>query len=153
MGTVDLASISNFSLGIVILLIVILAFVKKLVRGSKLRLRDFYLGIDFSLAALVGAIVKESDIAKDLVSKMGNDASPAQVKVLEESMQKALYTAAWFIPVAFFVFIIVLGIHQDYEEKTTGPASNPTTSEIVLMLFVANCLGLGALYVMDRFTR
>ncbi|HEY3744257.1 MAG TPA: hypothetical protein VGL53_30650 [Bryobacteraceae bacterium] len=104
------------------------ALAKKLVRASGWMWQDFYLGIEFTLAALSSGLVYIFDLVKVIATK----APGADVR------DKLSYTAL-FLCVTFFLFLYVLGVHQDWEK---APDATPKR---IRLGFVANFVGGGLL--------
>src|SRR4051794_31114606 len=80
------------------------ALAKKLVRASGWMWQDFYLGIEFTLAAMSSGLVYIFDLVKVIAKAPGADLK-----------DKLSYTAL-FLCVTFFLFLYVLGVHQDWEK-------------------------------------
>jgi hypothetical protein len=85
-----------------ILLIICGAFSKKLVRGTEWKRSDFFMGIDLTLAALASSLINASELLH------ANQQNLSLAKVV---------TNTSYIPIAFFIFFIVLCTHQDWEQK------------------------------------
>lgn len=92
------------ALGIPIILILSGAVAKKLVRGSGWQAKDFYLGVEISMAALGAAMIHFFDLQKQQLSgaQLGEQVS----------------ATATFLAIAFFLLLWVLATHQDWEART-----------------------------------
>jgi NADH:ubiquinone oxidoreductase subunit 2 (subunit N) len=90
-----------------IILLLCGAFARKLVRGSTWERKDFYLGVEFTLAALSAALVNFFDLAKQLQQR-----SPVP------ELSNQLAATAGFACVTFFILLWVLATHQDWEKQT-----------------------------------
>jgi hypothetical protein len=111
------------ALGIPILLILSGAVAKKLVRGSGWRLKDFYLGVETSLAALGAALIHFFDLNKQQLNGA----------VLGEQMA----ATASFLAITFFLLLWVLSTHQDWEARTQNE-----TGQFVWLGGVSNIIGI-----------
>ncbi len=92
------------ALGIPIILLLSGAVAKKLVRGSGWQAKDFYLGVETSLAALGAAMIHFFDLQKQQISG---------VQLGEE-----VTATASFLAITFFLLLWVLSTHQDWEART-----------------------------------
>jgi hypothetical protein len=92
------------ALGIPIILLLSGAVAKKLVRGSGWQAKDFYLGVETSLAALGAAMIHFFDLHKQQTSG---------VQLGEE-----VAATASFLAIAFFLLLWILSTHQDWEART-----------------------------------
>lgn len=88
------------------------AFAKKLVRGSSWEQKDFFFGVEFTLAAMSSALVYIFDLSKDLSKNSVTATGTATLIPV-----KLTVTAA-FIAVTFFLLLWVLSTHQDWEKPT-----------------------------------
>ena len=92
------------ALGIPIILVLSGAVAKKLVRGSGWQAKDFYLGVETSLAALGAAMIHFFDLQKQQLSGA--------------QLGKQVTTTASFLAIAFFILLWILSTHQDWEART-----------------------------------
>lgn len=92
------------ALGIPIILLLSGAVAKKLVRGSGWRAKDFYLGVETSLASLGAAMIHFFDLQKQRMSggQLGEE----------------VVATASFLAIAFFLLLWILSTHQDWEART-----------------------------------
>jgi len=118
------------ALGIPLVLLLCGAVAKKLVRGSAWQRSDFYLGVEFTLAAMSSALV----YVFDLVKVAGTDNSaPVAGKMAATGSYLAL---------CFFLLLWVLSTHQDWERRDQNPHG-----QLVWLCIVANIVGAGLLSV------
>jgi hypothetical protein len=99
------------ALGIPIVLIILGALAKKLVRGSDWQRSDFYLGVELSLAAMASALVYVFDLAKLMSSQPAN----------ESGLPQRIAATASFLALCFFFLLWVLSTHQDWERRSQNP--------------------------------
>jgi len=118
------------AIGIPLLLIVCGAFAKKLVRGSKWQNTDFFLGVELSLAAMASALVYVFDLTK---------LTSVQSSTISSLMQKMVATAS-FLALCFFLLLLILSIHQDWEKRSQNPRG-----QFVWLGIIANLVGAGLL--------
>lgn len=81
------------------------AFAKRLVRATGWKWQDFYLGVEFALAAISSALLYIFDLVRDL----GNQSAPY--------VKDKLSVTALFLCVTFLLLLYVLSVHQDWEKK------------------------------------
>ncbi len=100
-----------YFMAVVIPIILLLcgAFARKLVRGSTWERRDFYLGVEFTLAALSAALVNLFDLAKQM-----QQAAPPP------GLANQLAATAGFACVTFLILLWVLATHRDWEKRAEG---------------------------------
>lgn len=118
------------ALGIPIVLLASGAFAKKLVRGSSWERFDFFLGVEFTLAAMSSALIYVFDLVK-----LGSN-NPTLPGTL---MNKFAATAA-FIALAFFLLLWILSTHQDWQRRNNNPRG-----QIFWLGVIANAIGAGLL--------
>ncbi len=106
------------------------ACARKLIRGDGWKRHDFYLGVEFSLAALTAGLANLSAIAAR------PDTTPAE-------SGRALTLIALFLASCFLFLLIVMSIHQD----RTPEINQSPTKEILWLGLVSNVIGLGLLAV------
>jgi len=119
------------ALVIPIVLLLAGAFGKKLVRGSPWIRKDFYLGVEFTMAALSSAFVYIFDMVK-LIPLTNLTAEQQQV------LHKGLISNGVFIVISFILLLVVLSIHQDCENNKSKPKE-----QFLILGFVSNFIGLG----------
>lgn len=117
------------ALGIPIVLLASGALAKKLVRGSSWERFDFFLGIEFTLAAMSSALIYIFDLVK--VGASVSNVSSADL------MNKLAATAS-FIALTFFLLLWVLSTHQDWIKRNNNPRG-----QIVWLGIIANLVGAG----------
>ena len=105
------------------------AFAKKLVGASPWKREYFYLGVEFTLAALSSALLFVFDIAKSIVQ-----GKPPGL--ISWDQQLALTTS--FTAITFFLLLVVLSIHQDWESK-----SKRRREQIIWLCVISNLIGAG----------
>jgi hypothetical protein len=119
-----------FAIGIPIIFIIIGGLAKKLVRGPGWDRKDFFLGIQSTLATISAQLVYLYDIVKDGITSNG---------LTVNSVQKLALSALSFlitIPVLFLVLIL----HQEW-----GQRNNNRKGQIVWLGIIANLIGAGLL--------
>ena len=121
------------AVGIPFFLLLCGAFAKKLVRGSSWQRKDFYLGVEFTLAAMSSALVYIFDLIK-------LHATPGIIDTAA-TMNKIAATAT-FIASAFFLLLLVLSIHQDWEGRIDRPHA-----QLLRLGGLANLVGAGLLAI------
>ncbi|MGB0384464.1 MAG: hypothetical protein ACPGWR_06525 [Ardenticatenaceae bacterium] len=110
-----------------ILLFLAGGFGKKLVRGGNdWHRKDFYLGVDAMLATISAALIHIFDITKSMTQSN-----------VPENIEK-LIASGVFLGFSFFLYMIVLGIHQNWESKTRHRAK-----QWLWLVIVSNSIGLG----------
>src|SRR3972149_2742648 len=100
---------------------------KKLVRGSNWLRKDFYMGVEFTLAALSSALLYIFDIARDLAQGIQSPSVPLDIK---------LAATASFISVTLFLLLFLLSIHQEWEWR-----ESERRGQIVWLCIVSNLIG------------
>ncbi len=118
------------ALGIPVVLLASGAFAKKLVRGSSWERFDFFLGVEFTLAAMSSALIYVVDLVK-----LGSN-NPTIPNVL---MNKIAATTA-FIALTFFLLLWILSMHHDWQKRNNNPRG-----QIFWLGIVANTIGAGLL--------
>jgi hypothetical protein len=83
------------------------AFAKKLVRGTGWERKDFYLGVELTLAAMSSGMLYFFELVQPGPSGTSNTPSPEKITV-----------TALFVIVCFFLLLLVLSMHQDWEKST-----------------------------------
>ncbi len=112
------------------------ALAKKLVRGSEWERRDFFLGVEFTLAAMSSALVYLFDLAKDM-NKAISDPS-----INSASTSIKLTVTAVFVAFTFFLLLWVLSTHQDWEK----PGVN-AKKQFWRLCILSNLIGSGLMAV------
>jgi|SRR5579872_1415715 len=102
------------ALGIPIVLLLAGAIAKKLVRASTWQWKDFYLGVEFTLAAMSSGLVYILDLVKDMSTAQGSQAS---------LVARKLAGTGGFLAVTFFMLLFLLSVHQDWEGKNNQPVA------------------------------
>ena len=110
-----------------VILLVCGAFARKLVRGTAWEKRDFYLGVEFTLAALSSALVNLFDLAKAM-----QQSSPPAV------LSSQVAATAGFACVTFLILLWVLSTHQDWEKSDRN-------GQFLRLGILANIAGSGLL--------
>lgn len=124
------------ALGIPVILLISGSLAKKLARGSKWERFDFFLGVEFTLAALSSALIHIFDLVK-------NASMQSQLDVM-----KNITTTAAFIAWTFFLLLIVLSTHQDWTKRNNNPRG-----QIIWLGIVANFVGAGLLAAFVIFVK
>lgn len=123
------------ALGIPIILIFCGAFAKKLVRGTKWKFSDFYLGVELALAAMASSMVYIFDVTK---------LPSTTIEEISSINSKLAYNAS-FLTICFFLLLFVLTTHQDWEKRNKNPKG-----QIIWLGIVTNLIGstLMAIFVL-----
>ncbi|SRR6266436_3974854 len=108
-------------------------FGKKLARGVRggWKRSDFYLGVEFTLAAISAALIN----ILDALAKPGMDAKPLEKGMLLGNIVVAIG--------GLFLFMAVLSMHQDYENESNVDAARKR--ELKALAGVCNVIGFGML--------
>jgi hypothetical protein len=120
--------INLMPLGIPLILLISGGFAKKLIRGSGWAWRDFYLGIEFSLATMSAALVNIVDLAKGFTN----------IQNISENLIKTVLCLVG----TFLFFIIIMCIHQDWENRDDNE-----NAKRFLLAVCCNLLGASMLTV------
>lgn len=111
------------ALGIPIILILSGAVAKKLVRGSGWCMKDFYLGVETSLAALGAALIHFFDLNKQQLNGA--------------ELRDQMTATASFLAISFFLLLWVLSTHQDWEARTQNGVG-----QFIWLSGVSNIIGI-----------
>ncbi len=103
------------------------AIAKKLVRGTSWKRRDFFLGVELTLAALSSGLLYFFELVK--FTDTGITGSPDPNKVA---------TTAVFVALCFGLLLWVLSTHQDWEKQ---PAT--TKGQFSRLVVFSNGVGAG----------
>ncbi|WP_137111514.1 hypothetical protein [Rhodobacter sp. SY28-1] len=87
------------ALGIPLVLILLGALAKKLVRGTTWEARDFFLGVELSISAVSSALIYIFELSKSVTGQ-------------EKSISLGIFTAT-----SLLLFFAVMAFHQDWEKK------------------------------------
>ncbi|CAN2039387.1 conserved membrane hypothetical protein [Candidatus Magnetomoraceae bacterium gMMP-15] len=117
------------AIGIPLVLLFSGAVAKKLVRGSNWQRHDFFLGIEFTLAAMSAALVFLFDLVK-IISTGSSDIT-----------EKLAATGA-FLALNFFLLLWVMSVHQDWEKQNDKPRA-----QIVWLGLLTNLVGSGLIII------
>jgi hypothetical protein len=101
------------AVGVPLLLILMGAIARKLVRGTRWVRQDFYLGIDLALAALSSGLIYLYEIVQLMRQGPPPPGSPGY--------EHALLAATGFIIVSLVALMLMLGLHQDEERAGLKP--------------------------------
>ena len=115
------------AVGIPLLLMLCGALAKKLVRGGGWKKSDFFLGVELSLASLGSAMVYFYDLQK----------LPIPTQQLVPSVGDKIGATATFLAISFFLLLLVLSTHQDWESRTANPKG-----QILMLGVVSNGIGI-----------
>jgi hypothetical protein len=118
------------AIGIPVILLLSGALAKKLVRGSDWERFDFFLGVEFTLAAMSSALIYVFDLVK-----LGS-----QPNVGISSLMSKFAATATFIAVTFFFLLWVLSLHQDWTKRNDNPRG-----QTIRLGIIANLVGAGLL--------
>lgn len=114
------------------------AFMKKLVRASPWKRSDFYLGVEFTLAAMTAALVH----IFDLVNQSGTATNVSSV-----TGGQFVGTTVFIIGALFLLFLI-LSIHQDWEKRDDRP-----WLQMCVLVGATNLIGAGLLAAFVLFVK
>lgn len=119
--------------GLPLLLAAFGIFGKKLARGVSggWKRSDFYLGVEFTLAAVSAALIN----ILDALLKPGTDTMPLEKGMLLGNIGVAIG--------GLFLFMFVLTMHQDYENDKN--ADDARKRELKALAGVCNVIGFGML--------
>jgi len=98
------------------------AVAKKLVSAKPWSRRDFYFGVELSLAALSSGLIRIFEISQNLTP----------------SSQVPLISTTLFIVATLLLFFFVLVLHQQWESK-----KNKRRSQIIWLCIISNLIGGG----------
>lgn len=113
------------------------ALSKKLVRGGSFQYKDFYLGIPLALSSLTSAIVFIYELCKSLL------ATPN----ITRNMAYRPAISALFSLFCFFLLLVQLCIHQEWENKDQSPIRQRIWLGIVSNLLGVIMLGTFIIWV------
>lgn len=99
---------------------------RKLIRGTDFRKSDFFIGQDLALGAISAGLVNLLEVAQD-------SASIASLPV-------SLFFTAAYIAFTFFMFIVILTLHQVWEKRENQPRR-----QILSLGIASNAVGLSLL--------
>jgi len=99
---------------------------RKLIRGTDFRRSDFFIGPDLALGAISAGLVNLLEVAQ----------SSASV----QSLPISLFFTAAYTAVTFFLFIVILTLHQVWERRDTQP-----NRQILSLGIASNAIGLSLL--------
>ncbi len=116
------------AVGIPLLLMLCGALAKKLVRGGGWKKSDFFLGVELSLASLGSAMVYFYDLQK----------LPSPAQQLSQNVGDKIGATATFLAISFFLLLLVLSTHQDWESRVTNPRG-----QILMLGILSNGVGIG----------
>jgi hypothetical protein len=102
---------------------------KKLGGASPWKREYFYLGVEFTLAALSSALLYVFDIAKDIAQ-----GKPSGLV----SWDQQLTLTASFTAITLCLLLVVLSIHQDWESK-----NRKRREQIIWLCVISNLIGAG----------
>jgi len=102
------------------------AFAKKLVRGTAWERKDFFLGVELTLAAMSSGMLYFFELVQP-----AHAAAPTP-----PSADKVIATAV-FVVVCFFLLLLVLSTHQDWEKL---PAN--TKGQFGRLAIMSNSIGI-----------
>lgn len=117
-----------------IVLIVCGGVIKKLVRGTpSWRANDFYLGIEMLFAAFTSAIFNIISVSNVANTNLSSQSATHTQLILESAI---------FLVFAFFMLLVVMGIHQWQENS-----GNDGRGKIIWMGYICNAIGTSVLAV------
>jgi hypothetical protein len=126
------------AVGIPLLLILLGAIARKLIRATPWLRDDFFLGVDLAIAAISSGLIYTSDLlaAKQAASGCSTDACRSVLATADERLVRN----SSFLVIALILFLLILAMHQD-DGRLTGNLRRQT-----LVLGVAsNLIGVGLL--------
>ena len=99
---------------------------RKLVRGTDFRKSDFFIGQDLALGAISAGLVNLLEVAQDANSI--------------PSLPISLFFTAAYIAFTFFLFIVILTLHQVWEKRENQPRR-----QILSLGIASNGIGMSLL--------
>lgn len=126
--------------GVPIVFLLVGAFTKKLVRATAWQSKDFFLGVESTLAALSSGLINIFDLVKlanphSQIVATGSTAADIGSK---------LAATGGFLAITFFMLFVVLSFHQDWENK---PGRGQVLRLAVFSNFIGFCLMLSFILV------
>lgn len=103
------------------------AIAKKLVRGTSWERKDFFLGVELTLAALSSGLLYFFELVK--ITENGISGTPDPQKVV---------STAVFVALCFGLLLWVLSTHQDWERQPTT-----TKGQFSRLVIFSNGVGAG----------
>ncbi len=135
---------NRFTIALLVPLLLVIAggFGKKLVRGPGWHRKDFYLGVEATLAALSSGFIRILEIGSSALTP--NDQNGVQLQDVKD-----LIATGVFLVVAFCMFLFILSLHQNLEQDVE-PLSQRANAQRVWLTGVSNVFGFGliALFVL-----
>lgn len=127
-----------------VLLLLTGALGKKLASKRPWQQEDFYLGVEFTLAALSAAFTQVLDLARDLSKSAAHaDAS-------------AIMRAGVFGVLCFFLLLLVLSLHQDWQVPAVPEGADPAAvrrKQFLRLAVVGSAVGAGLMVCFTLLVR
>jgi len=120
------------AIGIPVVLLLSGSVAKKLVRGTGWQRQDFFLGVQFTLAAMSAALVYLMDLAK-----LYSLPNPNLLNIVQQ-----LVTSGGYLVLNYFLLLWVMSIHQDWERKNDN-----TKGQIIWLGIISNIIGAGLIII------
>lgn len=118
------------ALGIPLILILLGAIAKKIVRGSQWIKSDFFLGVELSLSAVASSLIYIFEISN---SRGGDD--------------KAIALGVFSVT-CLLLFFVVMAVHQDWERETQN-----CRGQLIWLGGFGNLIGIGLLFSFVLFVK
>jgi hypothetical protein len=97
-----------FAVGVPLVFLFIGALAKKIVRATTWELKDWFLGVESTLAAMASGLINIFDLVK------------APTSLAQNGLKLA--ATGGFLTINMMLLFVVLGVHQDWENKPAGKA-------------------------------
>jgi hypothetical protein len=127
-----------------VLLLLTGALGKKLASKRPWQQEDFHLGVEFTLAALSAAFTQVLDLARDLSKSAANADAPAIMR------------AGVFAVLSFFLLLLVLSLHQDWQVPPVPEGADPAAvrrKQFWRLVVVGNAVGAGLMICFTLLVR
>ena len=127
------------AVGIPLILLFSGAAARKLVRGTPWQTEDFFLGVQFTLAAMSSALIHIVDVLR----KQAGNPVPASVAAPDR-----LIGGMTFLAVTFMLLLVVMSTHQDWNGRIESPRLRA-----FWLGAVANLIGAGLIAAFVLFVK
>jgi hypothetical protein len=107
------------------------ALAKKIVRRNGWERSDFFLGVEFTLAAMSSQLIYIFDLV---------DLGTGGSFTISHDLMKKFAATGIFLAFTFLILLFVLGMHQEWERRNNNPRG-----QIFWLGIVTNLLGAGLL--------
>jgi hypothetical protein len=125
------------AIGIPLILLISRAFARKLVRGSRWKREDFFLGIPSTFAAISVELLHIFELIR-LISMAENTALP--------TLTDQLIAEICFLVLTLLFLLAILSIHQDWEDLGKNPDNKVRRRQFIWLGVVSNFIGSGLIF-------